>query len=122
MTSYTDGAGDKLGVAAGRDRRGVVVEAVALTRVYGSGVTAYEALRGVDLSIGAGELVAVMGPSGSGKSTLLNLLGALDTPTTGEVTVDGERLSTLDDRARTKVRRHRVGFVFQQFNLVSHLT
>jgi putative ABC transport system ATP-binding protein len=101
---------------------GVVVETRAVCRTYGTGASAFDALRGVDIVVEAGELVAVMGPSGSGKSTLLNLLGALDTPTSGEVLVEGHALSTLDDAGRTELRRHRIGFVFQQFNLVSHLT
>jgi putative ABC transport system ATP-binding protein len=99
-----------------------VVDASGLTRTYGDGASAYQALRGVDLSVAAGELVAIMGPSGSGKSTLLNLLGALDTPTSGEVALEGTSLVGLDDVARTELRRHRIGFVFQQFNLISHLT
>jgi len=80
------------------------------------------ALDGVDLTIGAGELVAVVGPSGSGKSTMLNIMGALDHPTSGEVIVDGQALSNLSDRAVAGVRGHRIGFVFQQFHLLEGLT
>lgn len=80
------------------------------------------ALDGVDLTIGAGELVAVVGPSGSGKSTMLNIMGALDHPTSGEVVVDGQALSNLSDRAVAGVRGHRIGFVFQQFHLLEGLT
>jgi putative ABC transport system ATP-binding protein len=100
----------------------MVVHAESVTRTYGNGNAVVAALRGVDLDVGAGELVVIMGPSGSGKSTLLNLLGALDTPTSGEVAIDGQRLSGMDDAARTALRRHRIGFVFQQFHLVDHLT
>ncbi|MCY3960223.1 MAG: ABC transporter ATP-binding protein [bacterium] len=80
------------------------------------------ALDGVDLTIGAGELVAVVGPSGSGKSTMLNIMGALDHPTSGEVIVDGQTLSNLSDRAVAGVRGHHIGFVFQQFHLLEGLT
>lgn len=77
------------------------------------------ALRGVDLSIGGGELVAVVGPSGSGKSTMLNMMGALDKPTTGSVWVEGRNLSELSDRRVSSLRGRRIGFVFQQFHLIS---
>jgi putative ABC transport system ATP-binding protein len=80
------------------------------------------ALAGVDLQIARGEMISIIGPSGSGKSTLLNLMGALDTPTQGEVAIDGQALSTLDDRARTLVRRDKIGFIFQFFNLLPSLS
>ncbi len=80
------------------------------------------ALNGVDLTIRAGELVAVVGPSGSGKSTMLNIMGALDRPSSGEVVVDGQALSSLSDREVAGVRGHRIGFVFQQFHLLEGLT
>jgi putative ABC transport system ATP-binding protein len=80
------------------------------------------ALAGIDLKIERGEMVSIIGPSGSGKSTLLNLMGALDSPTKGEVAIDGQALSTLDDRARTLVRRDKIGFIFQFFNLLPSLS
>jgi putative ABC transport system ATP-binding protein len=99
----------------------VPVSARALTRSYGEGATAVEALRGVDLDVRARELVAVMGPSGSGKSTLMHLLAGLDTPTSGTVKIAGTELSTLDDTALTRLRRTHIGFIFQFFNLLPML-
>lgn len=95
-----------------------IVEARQLTRVYGSGTTAVTALDHVDLSVAPGEFVAVMGPSGCGKSTLLNLLGGLDTPTSGEILIDGDQVAEMSDDELTKLRRRRFGFVFQFFNLI----
>jgi putative ABC transport system ATP-binding protein len=103
-------------------QRGTVVRAQELTRRYGEGATAVEALRGVSLDVGAGELVAVMGPSGSGKSTLMHILAGLDKPTTGTVEIAGQEITTLDDRALTLLRRKHIGFVFQFFNLLPMLT
>jgi putative ABC transport system ATP-binding protein len=80
------------------------------------------ALAGIDLRIERGEMVSIIGPSGSGKSTLLNLMGALDRPTQGDVAIDGQVLSTLDDRAQTLVRRDKIGFIFQFFNLLPSLS
>jgi putative ABC transport system ATP-binding protein len=97
------------------------VTARALIRRYGEGATAVEALRGVDLDVRSGELVAVMGPSGSGKSTLMHLLAGLDQPTSGTVTIAGTELSTLDDAALTRLRRDHIGFIFQFFNLLPML-
>jgi len=100
----------------------MIVELRDVHRVHGGGETAVHALRGVSLSVGAGELVAVMGPSGSGKSTLLNLCGGLDRPTRGEVVVEGWVLGTLSKRRLATVRRRRVGYVFQELNLLPSLT
>lgn len=91
-------------------------------RTHGTGETAVHALRGVSLSVSAGELVAVMGPSGSGKSTLLNVAGGLDTPTAGTVSVDGADLSALSRPALDRIRRRTMGFVFQDLNLIPSLT
>jgi putative ABC transport system ATP-binding protein len=99
----------------------VPVAARALTRRFGDGSNAVDALRGVDLDVRAGELVAVMGPSGSGKSTLMHLLAGLDKPTSGTVTIAGTELSALGDGALTRLRRERIGFIFQFFNLLPML-
>jgi putative ABC transport system ATP-binding protein len=101
---------------------GVAVEAHGLTRVYGEGDTAVEALRGVDIDVRAGELVAVMGPSGSGKSTLMHILAGLDKPTAGTVLIAGTDITRLDDSQLTRLRRKHIGFVFQFFNLLPMLT
>jgi putative ABC transport system ATP-binding protein len=95
-----------------------LVTAKDLTRIYGHGDTAVTALNHVNLAVQAGEFAAVMGPSGCGKSTLLHLLGGLDTPTEGSVTIDGETLNELSDDTLTKLRRRKIGFVFQFFNLI----
>jgi putative ABC transport system ATP-binding protein len=95
---------------------------VGLTRRYKMGDTFVDALRGVDLEIGRGEFVALVGPSGSGKSTVLNLIGGLDRPTSGEIWIDGTELSDSDEKTLTRHRRQRVGFVFQSFNLLPRLT
>ena len=101
-----------------REAGTVVVSADSLSRRYGSGDTAVEALRGVSLEIEAGRLTAIMGPSGSGKSTLMHILAGLDRPTSGSVIVDGVDLGGLDDAEMTELRRDKVGFVFQFFNLL----
>ncbi len=97
---------------------GPIVRTVGLRKTYGAGEGAVHALDGVDLTVAPGEFVAVMGPSGCGKSTLLNMLGGLDTPTAGQVFVAGADLTTLPDDRLTELRRRRIGFVFQAFNLI----
>ncbi len=99
-----------------------VLELRDVSRVHGQGETAVHALRGVSLAVAAGELVAVMGPSGSGKSTLLNLAGGLDGPDSGAVVVEGVTLGSLSRRGLAAVRRRRVGYVFQDLNLLPSLT
>ena len=94
---------------------------VNVTKSYTQGRRVVQAVRGVDLHIDAGEFVSIMGPSGSGKSTLLHLLGALDTPTSGHVTFQGLNLQKMSDRQRSLLRRKRVGFIFQFFNLLPTL-
>ncbi|MBI4897337.1 MAG: ABC transporter ATP-binding protein [Actinobacteria bacterium] len=93
-----------------------------LTKTYQSGPNAVEALRGIDLTIERGEFVAVMGPSGSGKSTLMHILGALENATGGTVWIGGERITGLDDKRLTLLRRDAIGFIFQFFNLLPTLT
>ena len=95
-----------------------ILQAKNLTKIYGSDENAVHALRGVDLSVEKGEFVAVVGTSGSGKSTLLHMLGGLDRPTSGTVTVDGKDIFSLKDEALTIFRRRKIGFVFQAYNLV----
>src|SRR5262249_9472783 len=99
-----------------------VVTADALRRRYGEGDTAVDALRGVDFEVARGERTAVMGPSGSGKSTLMHLLAGLDRPTSGTVSIDGTEITGMKDAELTKLRRDKVGFVFQFFNLLPMLS
>jgi putative ABC transport system ATP-binding protein len=108
-SSWPDGA---VAIAAARD----------VTRRHGSGDAAVDALRGVSVTLHQGEFVAVMGPSGSGKSTLMHLMAGLDTPTSGSVEIDGISLEDLSERRLTKLRRDRVGFVFQAYNLLPALS
>jgi putative ABC transport system ATP-binding protein len=100
----------------------IAVETVNLKKVYGEGPTAVRALKGVSLEFPAGEFAAIMGPSGSGKSTLLHILGALDRPSSGRVVVGGTPLLGLSDRRLTLLRRERMGFVFQFYNLIPTLS
>jgi putative ABC transport system ATP-binding protein len=99
-----------------------IVSTTDLRRTYGEGETAVHALAGVTMDFPAGQYTAIMGPSGSGKSTLMHLLAGLDRPTSGTVEIEGEELSKLDDAGLTRLRRDRLGFVFQAFNLVPVLT
>jgi putative ABC transport system ATP-binding protein len=99
-----------------------VLELREVVRIHGKGEHAVHALRGVTLSVAPGEFVAVMGPSGSGKSTLLNLAGGLDAPTSGQIVVEGSVLGTLNRKQLAAVRRRRVGYVFQDLNLLPSLT
>jgi putative ABC transport system ATP-binding protein len=116
--SAASGLGPENGdiVAAGGEQ--MIVQARDLTRRYGEGEAAVDALAGVTVDFPEGRFAAIMGPSGSGKSTLMHLLAGLDRPTSGTVTLAGVELTTLDDRALTQLRRDRIGFIFQTFNLL----
>ncbi len=108
---------------AGRSPAGTsIIEMRGIRKVYSKGSVEVEALRGIDLEVGRGELVGIVGPSGSGKSTLLNLLGCLDTPSGGEYRLAGEPVATLGKDRLAEVRNRRVGFIFQNFNLLPQLT
>ncbi|MCC2307790.1 ABC transporter ATP-binding protein [Cellulomonas chengniuliangii] len=99
-----------------------IATARGLVKTYGSGETAVHALAGVDVEFGRGQLTAIMGPSGSGKSTLMHCMAGLDRPTEGSIVVDGDEVGKMNERQLTKLRRTRLGFVFQAFNLVPTLT
>ncbi|MBM1154973.1 ABC transporter ATP-binding protein [archaeon] len=99
-----------------------MVKCVNVRKVYMLGKVAVEALRGVNMEVRYGEFIAIMGPSGSGKTTLLNIIGTLDRPTTGKVYIDGQDITPLSDRELTELRRRKIGFVFQFYNLIPTLT
>jgi putative ABC transport system ATP-binding protein len=99
-----------------------VLEAVDVTKSFADGEVSVQAVRGINLQVKEGELLGIVGPSGSGKSTLLNLLGAIETPSTGKVLLEGTDMATLNDTQRTLLRRRRIGFIFQSFNLIPTLT
>jgi len=99
-----------------------IIHLAGVKKSYGTGKARQEVLRGVSLDIAAGELVAMVGQSGSGKSTLLNIIGGLDRPDEGEVIIDGQATKELDDKALARLRNERIGFIFQAFHLLDHLT
>jgi putative ABC transport system ATP-binding protein len=99
-----------------------LIRLTAITKTYGRGQAAFQALKGIDLAIDAGDFVAIMGPSGSGKSTVMNILGCLDTPTSGSYEFEGVRVDQLDRNQRALLRRNYLGFVFQGFNLLARTT
>jgi len=99
-----------------------VIEMRGIRKVYRTGKVAVEALRGIDLEVRPGEFVAIVGPSGSGKSTLMNIVGCLDTPTAGEYRLDGEQVAGLGRDRLADIRNRKIGFVFQGFHLLPHLT
>jgi putative ABC transport system ATP-binding protein len=107
---------------AQKTKSDAVVAGTDLTRTYGEGDTAVQALRGCSMEVRRGELTAVMGPSGSGKSTLMHILAGLDRPTSGSVAIDGTDITKLGDNDLTKLRREHIGFIFQFFNLLPMLT
>lgn len=93
----------------------------SISKTYGTGAAQVHALRGIEIEVGSGQFVSIMGPSGCGKSTLLNLIGAIDTPTTGKIEINGQDISALDDDGLTLFRRRHIGLVFQFFNLLPTL-
>jgi putative ABC transport system ATP-binding protein len=101
---------------------GPLIRLAGITKTYGRGQAAFQALRGVDLVVEAGDFVAIMGPSGSGKSTAMNIIGCLDTPTQGSYAFDGVKVEGLTRNGRALLRRHYLGFVFQGFNLLARTT
>ena len=94
-----------------------MIEVRDIVKTYGTGENAFQALKGVTFSIQDGEFVAIMGPSGSGKSTMMHILGCLDTPTEGTYLLDGKDVSTMNDESLADIRKDKIGFVFQAFNL-----
>ncbi len=99
-----------------------MIEVKNITKTYGSGENAFQALKGVSFTINDGEFVAIMGPSGSGKSTMMHILGCLDTPTSGSYHLDRKDVSTLNDEELADIRKDKIGFVFQSFNLLPRTT
>jgi putative ABC transport system ATP-binding protein len=118
-TAVCSSIADPYGTASGDDP---VIELSGVTKVYGAGDSAFQALRGADLRIYEGEFVAIMGPSGSGKSTMMNILGCLDTPTSGAYLFRGVHVERLSRDQRALLRRHFLGFVFQGYNLLARTT
>jgi putative ABC transport system ATP-binding protein len=104
------------------EAHGDIVKFEKVTKIYQQGSVQVQALRGLDLTVARGDFVAIWGPSGSGKTTALNLVGALDTPTSGSITLDGQNLGQLSRRALSALRRDRIGFVFQAYNLIPVLS
>src|SRR5215467_10227549 len=100
----------------------MLLETIDLKKIYRTGKVEFEALRGVNVRIQSGELVAIMGPSGCGKSTLMHLLGAMARATSGKVMIDGRDIANMNDAERTEIRRTKIGFVFQKLNLLPTLT
>lgn len=98
-----------------------LLETIGVTKTYQIGTVSVEALRGINLKVQSGEMISVMGPSGCGKSSLMHILGAMTQPTTGKVLLEGQNVATMDDNARTRFRREKIGFVFQKFNLLPTL-
>jgi putative ABC transport system ATP-binding protein len=98
-----------------------MIELTNVTKIYKMGENEIKALSGVNLTINSGEFISMVGPSGSGKSTILNIIGCIDTPTSGKVIIDGEDVSSLNDRGLTKIRLNKIGFIFQQFYLIPTL-
>ncbi len=119
MNLFRPGAGVPPGPGA---PNGAVISMAGITKVYDTGKVKVEALRGVDLRVGTGEFVAIVGPSGSGKSTLMNLIGCLDTPTAGSYLLKGEAVAGLARNQLASIRNRRIGFVFQNFNLLPQIT
>jgi putative ABC transport system ATP-binding protein len=104
------------------DRKPPIIRITSLRKTFRSGDERIEAIRGITMSVKAGTCTFLVGPSGSGKSTLLYLLGALDEPTSGTIEIDGQKLTSINESKRDLFRREKVGFIFQQFNLIPHLT
>jgi len=100
----------------------MIIKASKIKKYYKSSQSIIKVLKGVDLQVEEGELTAIIGPSGSGKTTLLNILGLLDNPTSGELFLNDESVTTLSDKEKRKIRLHKIGFIFQNFNLISSLT